>query len=159
MCIRDRSNLSQTLHSSAKSKNKQVANIWSIYLYKQKSGPKIRFPEGLENTPFTLIKLKWGVFRGPDFYTVDLKGHYFYTLKSKITRVSLFWSKHFLHGPEPSAGSGPGHSLLPKSDKNKQKVHIDPMLSHTPGHTLEPLIIDTPYPRGIDDYAFMYKTI
>ena len=45
------SNLSQTLHSSAKSKNKQVAKIWSIYLNKQKSGPKIRFPEGLENTP------------------------------------------------------------------------------------------------------------
>ena len=45
------SNLAETLHSSAKSKNKQVAKIWSIYLNKQKPGPKIRFPEGLENTP------------------------------------------------------------------------------------------------------------
>ena len=42
------SNLDETLHSSAKWKNKQVAK-------KQKSGPKMYLPEGLEDTPFTFV--------------------------------------------------------------------------------------------------------
>ena len=35
-------------------KNKQVVEIWSLYLIKQKIGTTIRFPEGLENTPFKI---------------------------------------------------------------------------------------------------------
>ena len=49
------SNLAETLHSSAKSKNKQVAEIRSIYLKKQRFGDTMQFPEGLENTPFTIF--------------------------------------------------------------------------------------------------------
>ena len=45
------SNLSETLHSQTKSKNKQVAKIWSLELKKQKFGATIWLPEGLENTP------------------------------------------------------------------------------------------------------------
>ena len=32
----------------------QVAKIWSLQLNKQKNGATIRFPEGLEDTPFTI---------------------------------------------------------------------------------------------------------
>ena len=46
------SNLTETLHSSTKFKNKQIAKIWGLLLEKQKSGPKMWLPEGLENTPF-----------------------------------------------------------------------------------------------------------
>ena len=46
------SNLAETLHSSAKWKNKQVAKIWGLYLKKQRFGDTMQFPEGLENTPF-----------------------------------------------------------------------------------------------------------
>ena len=54
------SNLSQTLLSSTKSKNKQVAKIRSILFKKQKSVPKNRFPEGLENTPLnTTFEMFW----------------------------------------------------------------------------------------------------
>ena len=47
------SNLAETLHSSAKSKNKQVAKIWGLWLKKQRFGATtICFPEGLEDTPW-----------------------------------------------------------------------------------------------------------
>ena len=46
-------NVPETLHRSAKFKNKQIAKIWGLYLEKQKSVPKMWLPEGLENTPFT----------------------------------------------------------------------------------------------------------
>ena len=46
------SNLSETLYSSAKSKNKQAAKIWGLYLKKQRFCDTMQFPEGLENTPF-----------------------------------------------------------------------------------------------------------
>ena len=46
------SNLAETLHSSAKLKNKQVAKIWGIWLKKQRFGATICFPEFLENTHF-----------------------------------------------------------------------------------------------------------
>ena len=49
------SNLAETLHSSAKFKNKQVAKIWGLLLVKQRSGLTICFPEGLEDTPFNDI--------------------------------------------------------------------------------------------------------
>ena len=48
------SNLAETLHSSAKWKNRQVAKIWGLYLKKQRFGDTMQFPEGLENTPFYL---------------------------------------------------------------------------------------------------------
>ena len=48
-------NLAETLHSSAKWKNKQVAKIWGLQLEKQKSGPKMCLPECLEDTPFNYI--------------------------------------------------------------------------------------------------------
>ena len=41
------SNLAETLHSSAKWKNKQVAKIWGLYLKKQRFGDTMQFPEGL----------------------------------------------------------------------------------------------------------------
>ena len=47
------SNLAETLHSSAKWKNKQVAKIWGLFLKKQRFGDTMQFPEGLENTPFS----------------------------------------------------------------------------------------------------------
>ena len=47
------SNLAETLHSSAKFKNKQVAKIWGIWLKKQRFGATIMFPEGLEDTPLS----------------------------------------------------------------------------------------------------------
>ena len=43
------SNLDETLHSSAKWKNKQVAKIWGLYLKKQRFSDTMQFPEGLEN--------------------------------------------------------------------------------------------------------------
>ena len=46
------SNLAETLHNPAKLENKQVATIWGLSLEKQKSGPKMYLPEGLEDTPF-----------------------------------------------------------------------------------------------------------
>ena len=46
------SKLAETLHSSAKWKNEQVAKIWGLYLKKQRFGDTMQFPEGLENTPF-----------------------------------------------------------------------------------------------------------
>ena len=49
------SNLAETLHSSAKLKNKQVAKIWGLYLKKQRFGDTIRFPEGLEDIPFKML--------------------------------------------------------------------------------------------------------
>ena len=55
------SNLSETLHSSAKckpwqnEKNKQVAKIWGLWLKKQRFGDKLWFPEGLGNTPLKTI--------------------------------------------------------------------------------------------------------
>ena len=45
------SNLAETLHSSAKLKNKQAAKNWGL-LKKQKSGPTMYLPEGLKDTPF-----------------------------------------------------------------------------------------------------------
>ena len=52
----------------SKSKNKQIAKIWDLQLEKQKSGPKISFPEGLENTPFTIISISgFGVEFSPSF--------------------------------------------------------------------------------------------
>ena len=50
------SNLAETLHSSAKWKNKQVAKIWGLYLKKQRFGDTMQFPEGLENTPFRCLE-------------------------------------------------------------------------------------------------------
>ena len=50
------SNLSKTLHTQRKLKNKQVAKVWSLYLKKQKIGATMYFPEGLENTPFTALR-------------------------------------------------------------------------------------------------------
>ena len=47
------SKLAETLHSSAKWKNEQVAKIWGLYLKKQTFGDTMQFPEGLENTPLT----------------------------------------------------------------------------------------------------------
>ena len=49
------SNLAETLHRSAKLKNKQVAKIWGLYLKKQRFGDTMQFPEGLENTPFNKL--------------------------------------------------------------------------------------------------------
>ena len=49
------SNLAETLHSSAKWKNKQAAKIWGLYLKKLRFGDTMQFPEGLENTPFKLV--------------------------------------------------------------------------------------------------------
>ena len=46
------SNLAETLYSSAKLKNKQLAKIWDLWLKKQRFGATICFPEGFENTPF-----------------------------------------------------------------------------------------------------------
>jgi hypothetical protein len=46
------SNLAETLHSSAKIKNKQVAKIWGLLLKKQRFGATIGVPEGLEDTPW-----------------------------------------------------------------------------------------------------------
>ena len=46
------SNLAET-----KSKNKQVAKIWG--LKKQRFGDSMYFPEGLENTPFNHITIKY----------------------------------------------------------------------------------------------------
>ena len=47
-------NLAQTFHSLPNFKNKQVAkHLKSLTKKKQKIGATIRFPEGLENTPFT----------------------------------------------------------------------------------------------------------
>ena len=46
------SNLAETLHSSAKWKNKQVAKIWGLYLKKQEFGDTMQSPEGLEDSPF-----------------------------------------------------------------------------------------------------------
>ena len=45
------SNLSETLHSQTKFKNKHVAKIQSLKLKKQKFGATMQSPEGLENTP------------------------------------------------------------------------------------------------------------
>ena len=50
------SNLAETLHSSAKLENRQVAKIWSLYLKKQRFGATIIFPEGLEDTLFIIDK-------------------------------------------------------------------------------------------------------
>ena len=47
------SNLTET------SKNLQICMHAAPKLEKQKSGPKIRFPEGLENTPFKLKVLNY----------------------------------------------------------------------------------------------------
>ena len=44
------SNLSETLHSQTKSKNKQAAKIW------QKFGATMHSPEGLEDTPLKCSK-------------------------------------------------------------------------------------------------------
>ena len=49
------SNLAETLHSSAKWKNKQAAKIWGLYLKKLRFGDTMQFPEGLENTPLTFV--------------------------------------------------------------------------------------------------------
>ena len=46
------SNLSETLHSQRKSKNKHVAKILSLLLKRQKFGTTMQSPEDLENTPF-----------------------------------------------------------------------------------------------------------
>ena len=53
------SNLSETLHSKRKLKNKEVAKIWCLYLNKQKIGAAMHFPEGLEDSPFKLRVLKY----------------------------------------------------------------------------------------------------
>ena len=50
------SNLDETLHSSVKWKNKQVAKIWGLYLKKQRFGDTMQFPEDLGNTPLTNLK-------------------------------------------------------------------------------------------------------
>ena len=50
------SNLAETLHSSVKWKNKQVAKIWGLYLKKQRFGDTMQFPEDLGNTPLTNLK-------------------------------------------------------------------------------------------------------
>ena len=55
------SKLAETLHSSAKWKNEQVAKIWSLYLKKQRFGDTTHFPEGLENTPFKLLN-QWLIY-------------------------------------------------------------------------------------------------
>ena len=54
------SNLAETLHSSAKLKDKQVAKIWGLLLKKQRFGDTMWFPEDLEDTPF---KLYFWLFR------------------------------------------------------------------------------------------------
>ena len=46
-------NVVQSLHSQRKSKNKQVAKIWGLWLKKQIFGDTMWFPEDLENTPYT----------------------------------------------------------------------------------------------------------
>ena len=57
------SNLTETLHSSAKLENKQVAKIWGLQLKKQRFGDTMHFPEGLENTPFTTwINFFWKIW-------------------------------------------------------------------------------------------------
>ena len=48
------SNLAETLNRQRKSKNKQVATIWSLWFKKLRFGTTMHFPEGLETTPFPL---------------------------------------------------------------------------------------------------------
>ena len=50
-------NLAETLHRSAKLKDKQVAKIWSLKLNKQRFGTTMQFPECLEDSSF---KTKFG---------------------------------------------------------------------------------------------------
>ena len=51
------SNLSETLHSQRKFRNKQIAKIWSLYLKNQKFGTTMQSPEGLEDSP-----LRWDLY-------------------------------------------------------------------------------------------------
>ena len=69
------SNLSETLHSQIKLKNKQGAQIWSLCLKKQRFGTTMYFPEGLENTPFNL----------------DFASYKKYVSELKIFRLQCVW--------------------------------------------------------------------
>ena len=85
------SNLAETLHSSAKSKNKQVAKIWGLQLKKQRFGATICFPEGLENSPFkpqtVLNKYFWPLKSGFKIYRRGIMVQVLYLYLSKSCRL------------------------------------------------------------------------
>ena len=90
------SNLAETLHSSTKWKNKQVAKIWGLYLKKQRFGDTMQFPEGLENTPFTtelILNYPCLLLSGPlRTYRTEIPGRVLSYLTTPLTDLHLRFS-------------------------------------------------------------------
>jgi hypothetical protein len=75
------SNFTETLHSQRKSKNKQVATIWSLKLKKQRIGTTMYFREGLENTPFN--------------YLAHRKKSWKFEIRSIVLGDCFWWKNHY----------------------------------------------------------------